>query len=66
MLYGTQEQGGKLYGLFSKSYVVQRAKHDLHRCLSFQECYHAVYVLTSALALTWLTWKSEMESLLKH
>ena len=25
------------------------------------ECCHAVYVLINALALTWLTWKSEME-----
>ena len=31
-----------------------------------QECCHAVYVLTNALALTWVTWKSEMEPLLKH
>ena len=62
----TQEQGEKLYGLFSKSYVVQRAKHDLYRFHSVQECCHAVYVLTNALALTWLTWKSEMESPLKH
>ena len=28
----TQELDGKQYGLFSKSYVVQRAKHDLYRC----------------------------------
>ena len=48
---GTQEQGEKLYGLFSKSYVVQRARHDLYRCLLVRECYHAAYVLTSALAL---------------
>ena len=61
MHYDTQEQDGKLYGLFSKSYVVQRAKHDLYRFHPVQECYHAVYVLTSVLALTWLTWKSEME-----
>ena len=59
--YGTQEEGEKLYGLISKSYVVQHAKHDLCRCLAVQQCYHAVYVLTSALALIWLTWKSEME-----
>ena len=39
--YGTQEQGEKLYGLFSKSYVVQRAKHDLYRCHTVQECCHA-------------------------
>ena len=62
----TQEQDGKLYGLFSKSYVVQRAKHDLYRCHTVQECHHAAYVLTSTLALTWLTWKSEMEPPLKH
>ena len=62
----TQEQDGTLYGLFSKSYVVQRAKHDLYRFHPVQECCHAVYVLTSALALTWLTWKSEMEPPLKH
>ena len=31
-----------------------------------QECYHALYVLTSALALTLLTWNSEMETPLKH
>ena len=30
--YGTQEQDGKLHGLFSKSYVAQHAKHDLYRC----------------------------------
>ena len=29
-----------LYGLFFKSCVVQRAKHDLNRCLTVQECYH--------------------------
>ena len=29
--YGTQEQGEKLYGWFSKSYVVQRAKHTPSR-----------------------------------
>ena len=57
----TQVQDGKQYGLFSKSYVVQRAKHDLYRCHNVQECCHAVYVLTSALAFTWLTWRSEME-----
>ena len=62
----TQEQDGKLYGLFSKSYVAQRAKHDLYRCHSVQECYHAVYILTSALELIWLTWKSEIEPPLKH
>ena len=62
----TQEQDGKLYGLFSKSYVVQLAKHDLYRFHPVQECCHAVYVLTNALALTWLTWKSEMEPPLKH
>ena len=62
----TQEQDGKLFGLFSKSYVVQRAKHDLYGFHPVQECYHAAYVLTSALALTWLTWKSEMEPPLKH
>ena len=62
----TQEQDGKPDGLFLKSYVVQRAKHDLFRCHTVQECCHAVYVLTSPLALTWLTWKSEMESVLKH
>ena len=62
----TQEQDGKLYGLFSKSYVVQRAKHDLYHFHPVQECYHAAYVLTSALALTWLTWKSEMDPPLKH
>ena len=62
----TQEQDGKLYGLFLKSYVVQRAKHDLYRCHTVRECCHAVYVLTIALALTWLTWKSEMEPPLKH
>ena len=66
MHYDMQEQGEKLYGLFSKSYVVQRAKHDLYRCHPVQECYHAAYVSTSALALTWLTWKSEMEPPLKH
>ena len=55
--YGMQEQGEKPYGLFSKSYVVQRAKHDLYRCHPVQECYHAAYVLTSALALIWLTWE---------
>ena len=33
VLCDTQEQGPKLLGLFSKSYVVQRAKHDLYRCL---------------------------------
>ena len=64
--YVTQEQGEKLYGLFSKSYVFQRAKHDLYRCHPVQECCHDVYVLTSALALIWLTWKSEMETPLKH
>ena len=58
----TEEQVEKPYGLFLKSYVVQRAKHDLH----VQECYHAVYVLTSALALICLTWKSDMELPLKH
>ena len=57
--YGMQEQGEKLYGLFSKSYVVQRAKHDLYRCHTLQVCYHAVYVSTSALALIWLTWGSQ-------
>ena len=62
----TQEHDGKLHGLFSKSYVVQRAKHDLYRCYPLQECYHAAYVFTSALALTWLTWNSEMEPPLKH
>ena len=31
-----------------------------------QECYHVVCVLTSALELIWLTWKSEMEPPLKH
>ena len=46
--YGTQEQGREVYGLFSKSCVVQRAKHDLYRCHPAQECYHAAYVLTSA------------------
>ena len=61
-----QQQGEKLYGLFSKSCVVQRAKHDLYRCHPVQECYHAVYFLTSALALIWLTWMSEMEPPLKH
>ena len=66
VLYGTQEQGEKLYGLFSKSYVVQRAKHDLYRCHFVQKCYHAVYVLTISLALIWLTWKSEMEPPLKR
>ena len=35
--YGTQEQGEKLFGLFIKSYVVQRAKHDLCRCHPVQE-----------------------------
>ena len=64
--YDMHKQGEKLFGLFLKSYFVQRAKHDLYRCLSVQECYHAVYVLTSALALIWLTWKSEMEPPLKH
>ena len=44
-----------IYGLFSKSYVVQRAKHHLYRCHPVQECYHAAYVSTSALALIWLT-----------
>ena len=34
----TQEQDGKLYGLFSKSYVVQRGKHDLCRFHTVQEC----------------------------
>ena len=48
---GTQEQREKPHGLFLKSYVVQRAKHDLYRCHPVQECYHVVYVLTSALAL---------------
>ena len=62
----TQEQDGKLYGLFLKRYVVQHAKHDLYRCLTVQEYYHAVNVLTSALALTWLTRKSEMEPPPKH
>ena len=48
MHYGTQEQNGKLYGLFSKSCVVQRAKHDLYRlpprpgmlprCPRFNQC----------------------------
>ena len=52
-----QEQGEKRYGLISKSYVVQRAKHDLYRFHTVQECCHAVYVLTNALALTWLTWE---------
>ena len=47
----TQEQDGKLHGLFSKGHVVQRAKHDPYRCLSVQECYLAAYVFTSALAL---------------
>ena len=40
-----QEQDGKLFGLSSKSYVVQRAKHDLYRCHPVQECYHAACVL---------------------
>ena len=44
MHYDMQEQGEKLYGLFLKSYVVQRAKHDLCRCFPVQECYHAAYV----------------------
>ena len=52
--YDMPEQDGKLYGLFLRSYVVQRAKHDRYRFLPVQECYHAVCVLTSALALTWL------------
>ena len=47
--YGTQEQGAKLCGLFSESCVAQGAKHDLYRCHPVQECYHAVYVLTSGL-----------------
>ena len=64
--FDTQEQDRKLFGLLSKSYVVQRAKHDLYRFHPVQECYHAVYDLTNALALTWLTWKSEMEPPLKH
>ena len=63
MQYDMHEQDGKLYGLFSKSYVVQRAKHDLYLCHTVQECCHAVYVLTNALALTW---KSEMEPTPKH
>ena len=46
-----QEQGKKLYGLFLKSYVVQRAKHDLYRCLPVQDCYHAVFVLHSAIVV---------------
>ena len=61
-----QEQDKMRYGLFSKSYVVQRAKHDLYRCLPVQECYLDVYVSTSALALTQFNWKSEMEPPLKH
>ena len=64
--YGTQEQGGKLYGLFSKSYVVQHAKHNLYRCHAVHESNHAAYFLTSALALIWLTWKSEMAPPPKH
>ena len=36
--YGMQEQDEKFFVLFSKSYVVQRAKHDLYRCLPVQEC----------------------------
>ena len=62
----TQEQDGKLFGLFSKSYFVQRAKHDPYRFHPVQECCHAVYVLTNALALTWLIWKSEVEPPPKH
>ena len=62
----TQEQDGKLYGLFSKSYVVQHAKHNLYRCHAVHECNHAAYFLTSALALIWLTWKSEMAPPPKH
>ena len=61
-----QEQGEKLYGLFSKGYAVQHAKHDLYLCHRVQECHHAAYVLTSALALIWLTWKSEVEPPPKH
>ena len=38
-------------GARQESNVVQRAKHDLYRCLPVQECYHAVFALTSALAL---------------
>ena len=63
MRYGTHEQGGNLYGLFSKSYVVQHAKHDQYCCRSVQECYLAANVLTSALALIWLTWKSGAKAL---
>ncbi len=47
-LCDTQEQDGKLYGCFLKSYFVQRAKHDLYcfhprpgmlpRCLRFNQC----------------------------
>ena len=42
--YDTEEQDRKLHGLFTKSYVVQRAKQDLHRFHPGQECCHAVYV----------------------
>ena len=52
--------------ILKESRVVPRAKHDLHRCHTVQECYHAAHVLTSALALIWLTWKSEMEPPPKH
>ena len=47
--YGTQEQGEKLYGLFSKSYVVQRAKHDFYRCHPVQECCHAACVFNQCI-----------------
>ena len=55
------------YGLFSKSYVVQRAKHDLYPLPPRPGIvYLDVYVSTSALALIQFNWKSEMEPPLKH
>ena len=77
MLYDTQEQGEKLYGLFSKSYVVQRAKHDLcrchpvhemlPRCLRFNQCIGVdlvdleVRVGTSAKSLNVVCWGTGLQ-----
>ena len=54
MHYSMQEQGEKLYGLFSKSYVVQRAKHDLYRDLEVRDG-------TSAKALNVVCWGTRLQ-----
>ena len=57
VLYDTQEQDGKLYGLFFKSYVVHRAKHGFYRCLSVQECYHRCLLFNQCIGTDLVDWE---------